>query len=136
MEEFDLHKEFFTVETQCIEYDNCINNNDKNFLETLKRFNVLVEQVQSHNVFSPNEEIADILTENLKFLLIPFYQGDTLFRLMDERKDRIKISKVSLILNNQGFMNEFLKLMNHYGFVNDDVRKELIECSLRRNGRT
>jgi hypothetical protein len=38
-------------------------------------------------MFSPNETIDEIQTENLKLLMAPYYEGDTLFRIMENRAD-------------------------------------------------
>ena len=71
--------------------------------------------IQKENLFSPNEEISDIDPHHLKFLLLPYYQGETMFRFMEERKKRIISSK--------GFFDEFLKLMNHYDLVNKGAKQ-------------
>jgi TAP42-like family len=44
--------------------------------------------------------------------MVPYYEADTLYRIMDNRKERVKLS--------QTFYLEYLKLMNHYGLLDKD----------------
>ena len=106
---------FDKVMKDCMGYEECINNEDKYFSETLNLCEQVVKDIQKESIFSPNEEIADIDPHNLKYLLLPYYQAETMFRLMDDRKKRIQVSKQ--------FYDEFLKLMNHYELVSDDAKR-------------
>jgi hypothetical protein len=60
-------------------------------------------------MFSPNEEIKEIATENLKVIMAPYYEADVLFRIMDKRAERVKMAHV--------FYLEYLRLLNHYGVM-------------------
>lgn len=60
-------------------------------------------------MFSDNEEIKEIETDNIRLLLTPYYEADVLNRIMDNRLERVKLS--------QTFYLEYLKLMNHYGML-------------------
>ena len=60
-------------------------------------------------MFSPNEELKEIATENMKLLMAPYYEADTLFRIMDKRSERVKMSHV--------FYIEYLRLLQHYGVL-------------------
>ena len=57
-------------------------------------------------MFSDNEDIKEIETDHLRLLLVPYYEADTLYRVMDNRGERVKLA--------QTFYLEYLKLMNHY----------------------
>jgi hypothetical protein len=57
-------------------------------------------------VFSSNEELSDIHTENIKLLMIPYYQAQVLMRLMEDRDESVK--------KGHTYFLEYLKLMNHY----------------------
>jgi len=46
--------------------------------------------------------------------MIPYYEADTLFRIMENRLDRVREA--------QHFYLEYLKLMNHYGLL-DEAQK-------------
>ena len=60
-------------------------------------------------MFSPNETIKEVATENLKLLMAPYYEADVLFRIMDKRAERVKLSNV--------FYIEYLRLLQHYGVL-------------------
>jgi hypothetical protein len=47
-------------------------------------------------------------------LLVPYYEADTLYRIMDNRAERVKLS--------QTFYLEYLKLMNHYEQLDSDQK--------------
>jgi len=68
-------------------------------------------------MFSPNEELKEIATENLKLLMAPYWQADVLFRIMDNRKDRVKLAHV--------FYIEYLGMLNHYGVLEKDQQKRM-----------
>ena len=68
------------------------------------------------SIFSPNECINEIHTENLKLLMAPYYQADLLFRIMDNRGERVKLAHV--------FYIEYLRLLNHYGVLDKGQEKQ------------
>ncbi len=43
-------------------------------------------------MFSDNEELKEIETDHVRLLLVPYYEADVLFRVMDNRKERVKLS--------------------------------------------
>jgi hypothetical protein len=53
-----------------------------------------------------NEQLKEIETDHLRLLMVPYYEADTLYRIMDSRPERVKLA--------QTFYLEYLKLMNHY----------------------
>jgi hypothetical protein len=50
----------------------------------------------------------------LRLLLVPYYEADTLYRVMDDRTVRVKLA--------QTFYLEYLKLMSHYGLLDKDQK--------------
>ena len=92
--------------------------------EILNLFNQIVaysKEVSSLALFSGNEEFDEIDTENLKFLLITYYQGELLLLLTEDRKKNIKIATQ--------FFEEFYKVLFTYQFLDKDQinqYKELI----------
>jgi len=110
-----VSEKFDKIIKMCLGFEDCIKNEDKYFLECLKMFEELVQAIQRENLFSPNEEINDIDPKHLKYLLVPYYQAETLFRLMDDRKKRIQSSK--------NFYDEFMKLVDHYELLEDTTKK-------------
>ena len=65
--------------------------------------------IQRESIFSENETLEDIQTECLKLLMVPYYEAQVNFRLMDDREERVRIAHTYFL--------EYLKLMNHYGLL-------------------
>ena len=66
-------------------------------------------------MFSPNENIKEVSTENLKLMMAPYYQADLLFRIMHNRFERVKMAHI--------FYLEYLRLMNHYDLLEKEQHK-------------
>ena len=115
MDEAQLVEEFHKLEIKCIGYDNFVDCDDKNYMATLEELRRLIVQIQNKNMFSPNESIAEVQTEHLKLLMAPYYQADVLFRIMDNRAERVKLAHV--------FFIEYLRLLNHYGVLDEQQAK-------------
>lgn len=94
-----------------------VNNEDKFYIKTLNEVRQLVNDIQRLGLFSPNEEIKEIATENLKLIMAPYYQADVLFRIMDQRGERVKMAHV--------FYLEYLKLLDHYGVLEKSYQNKL-----------
>jgi hypothetical protein len=109
IENLDVIELFHILEKECIGYENFVNCDDMHFTKTLENLRRLVVKIQKQSLFSPNEEIKEIQTENIKLLMAPFYEADVLFRLMDKRYERVKLAHV--------FYIEYLRLLNHYGVL-------------------
>lgn len=77
---------------------------------------MLVVDIQRIGFFSPNEELSELATENLKLIMAPFYTADVLFRIMENRLERVKLAHV--------FYLEYLKLLNHYGVLEKEHVKQ------------
>jgi len=69
----------------------------------------LVERIQQENVFSHNEALSEVYTENIKLLMIPYYQANVLMRVMKDRD--------AMVLKGHTYYLEYLKLMNHYNLL-------------------
>lgn len=107
---------FHKLEKTCIGYDNYIDCGEENFKKTLEDLRLLVCDIQRMGLFSPNEDITEIATESLKLIMVPFYEADVLFRIMENRVDRVKLAHV--------FYLEYLKLLNHYGIMEKEQIKQ------------
>ena len=121
MEGTSISDKFDKIMKAWLGFENGTNNEDSYFIETLKECEELVKDIQKEFLFSPNEEITDIDPRNLKLLLLPYYQAETMYRIMDDRKKRIQTSKT--------FYDEFMKLMNHYALV-DEMAKNAWKASI------
>jgi hypothetical protein len=108
----DFHK----LEKECVGYNDYVNADEEHYLATLDGIRLLVERIQKENIFSPNEEVSDIVTEHLKLLMVPYYEADTLFRIMDKREERVQMAHTYYL--------EYLKLMEHYKLLEKHQTKQ------------
>jgi hypothetical protein len=92
LDNLDAAEMFHILEKECIGYENFVNCDDKHYSKTLENLRRLVIKIQRQSLFSPNEEIKEIQTENIKLLMTPYYEADVLFRLMDKRHERVKMA--------------------------------------------
>ena len=92
-----------------------IDCSDENYMKTLDGLRKVVTDIQSESIFSPNETIDEVPTENLKLLMAPFYEADVLFRIMNKRFERVKMAHC--------FYLEYLRLLDHYGILEKPQRK-------------
>ena len=97
---------FHTLEMRVSGFNDYVDCNEEAFSQTLKGFEDLVKRVQQDSLFSKNETLKDIDTHHLKLLMVPVLEADVLYRMMDERHERVRQSHVYYL--------EFLKLMKHY----------------------
>ena len=111
-----LVEEFHRLEKECVGYDDYVNADEEHFLATLEGLKSLVESIQRESIFSSNEELADIVTEHLKMLMVPYYEAETLFRIMDQREERVKMAHTYYL--------EYLKLMEHYNMLEKHQTKQ------------
>jgi len=100
---------FHKCEKEVADYDQYINREQKNFLATLENLDKLIEQIQRESLFSSNEELRDIATENLKLLMIPYLQAEVLMHIMENRYERV--------LKAHTYYLDYLKLMKHYNLL-------------------
>ena len=83
---------FHALEKECIGFENFINCDDTHYLETLEKMRHLVMEIQREHLFSDNEQIKEVETDHLRLLLVPYYEADVLYRVMDNRAERVKLS--------------------------------------------
>jgi hypothetical protein len=76
--------------------------------------NELFIKVREAKIFSDNEEFKDIKTEDIKYLLITYYQSELIQKFMENRLIRLE----------QGlkFYNEFYKILNMYSYLNKEQK--------------
>jgi hypothetical protein len=78
----------------------------------LDELNQLKLKVYSDAIFSENEEFKEIKTEDLKFLLIPFYQAEQIQKFMENRE---------MILGHAlNFYNEFYISLEKYDYLSKE----------------
>ena len=66
---------FHRLEKECVGYEDYVNADEEHYKATLDGFTKLVDMVKGESIFSSNEELKDIQTENLKLLMVPFYEA-------------------------------------------------------------
>ena len=94
----DLGESFDEVEKLVLGFEDYINSTEPFFLQAFEQLNKLTDEIRKEAMFSPNEDIDDIQTTNLKYLLIPYYQGDSIKRVMENRIMRIQNAKVYIYI--------------------------------------
>lgn len=119
MESFntELCEKFHQLEKECIGYDNYVDADDEHYKKTLEGLRKVVNEIQKQSLFSPNETIKEVQTEHLKLLMAPYYEADVLFRIMEDRMERVKLSQV--------FYIEYLRMLDHYGVLDKDQIRTL-----------
>ena len=115
-ESSSLVEAFHKLEKEVVGYEDYVNADEEHFLATMDGFKSLVEEIQRENIFSANEELKDIHTEHIKILMVPFYEAETLFRIMDKRDERVKTAHTYYL--------EYLKLMDHYELLEKHQTKQ------------
>lgn len=108
---------FFTLEKRVAGYNDYIDCLPESFQKTLECLENLVTRVQQEHVFSNNENLKDIETDHMKLLMIPCLEADVLYRMMDDRAERVRQCHVYYL--------EFLKLMKHYNLLACQQKKKL-----------
>lgn len=89
--------------------------------EAIGRLNRIARLVQSLSLFSTNEEISDIPTSHLQFLLVDYYLGDLHLRPMGglDRKKQLETSSM--------FLSAFLTRCDNLGLVEEEDRCDVLE---------
>jgi len=109
----DISREFHEVLAVCLGYEQTLAENGHPYLATIKRFHLLQHSIIRHAMFSPNEILAEIQEENLKYLLLPYYAAETYARVNNDRMQNL--------LQSQYYYNEYLKLQYHYELLTKEV---------------
>ena len=95
------------------------NGYDKSYEEEWKGiFDSLVEiktYVDKEKIFSDNEEFSDIKTEDLKYVLISYYQSELVQKVQTNRKNMLTVSLK--------FYTDFYKLVKSYNYLSKDQIK-------------
>jgi len=109
----EISRMFDFIQKTYEEYENC--ETKVPFEDTIKILKKLEKSIILHAIFSPNEEFKEIPTENIKYILVPYYISSIFGRIQTNRKSNLMISKT--------YLDEFIKLANFYGLVTKEQRK-------------
>jgi hypothetical protein len=95
---------------------------EENWKQTFNNLNDIKKLVYAQGVFSENEEFKDIKSEDIKFLLIPFYQSELMQKFMENRESNLNYSI--------HFYEEFFKLLDQHEYFEKE-RKEQFKILLK-----
>jgi len=110
----EIYRNYDRAQQIYMEYDNCeINTSYEDMIYLLKK---LEKSIIMHGIFSPNEDFKEIPNENVKYLLIPYLLSDVFSRIQSNKKTNLNLAKT--------YLDEFIKLVNHYGLVDKEQRKK------------
>jgi hypothetical protein len=90
VESDNLAHKFLILEKKAIGYENYEDATEESYLKCLNGFKLLVEDIKRESVFSANETMDEIDTEHLKLMMVPYYEANVMFRVMDQRPMRVK----------------------------------------------
>lgn len=64
-----LHQDFLALEQTCLGYEDYVNANEESYLKTIGELRELVVTIQRESIFSDNEDIKEIDTDSLKYII-------------------------------------------------------------------
>lgn len=85
------------------------NDNGEIWKKTLNDLNDAKKKIYSLGKFSENEEFKELKTEDIKFLLISFYQAELIQRFMQNREN--------MLLHSLQFYKEFFSILKKYEYL-------------------
>ena len=110
----DLNKNMEEVRRKMEKYEEDPSKKEEEWKNTLENIIKVNNSVKQLGIFSENELFSEIKAEDLKFLLIPYFQGELIQKFMDNRD-----SKLDLALK---FYNEFYKKLEIYEYLTKEVK--------------
>jgi len=116
--EASLSQRLETVRRKIEDYDQ--KGYDKKFEEDWKKLlnelNDIKLKIYKEKIFSDNEEFKDIKTEDIKFMLVAFYQSELIQKFMVNRKNILEFALK--------FYDEFYKLLQSYEYLSKEQVKK------------
>lgn len=94
-------------------YDASYENDWKAMLDNL---NEIKKTVYKNKMFSDNEEFSDVKTEDIKYMLIAFYQAEVIQKFQANRKNLLKYALT--------FYAEFYKLLDSYNYLTKEQKAQ------------
>ena len=82
----------------------------------LNELNDIKLKIYKEKIFSDNEEFKDIKTEDIKFMLVAFYQSELIQKFMVNRKNILEFALK--------FYDEFYKLLKSYEYLSKEQIKK------------
>ena len=94
-------------------YEEDPSKREEDWKKTLDSLIQINNEVIKEGIFSENEEFSEIKPEDIKYILIPFFQGELIQKFMENRT-----AKLELALR---FYDEFYKRLNKYNYLSKEV---------------
>ena len=88
---------------------------ESDWKQMLNELNTIKTNVYKEQMFSDNEEFKDVKTEDIKFMLVAYYQSELIQKFHINRKNVLQFALT--------FYNEFFKLLKNYEYVSKDQIK-------------
>jgi hypothetical protein len=82
----------------------------KKTLDSLIQIN---NEVNKEGIFSENEQFSEIKPEDVKYLLIPYFEGELIQKFMENRDAKLEIALK--------FYEEFYSRLNKYEYLTKEV---------------
>ena len=89
---------------------------EEDWKKLLNELNDIKIRVYKEKIFSDNEEFKDIKTEDIKFMLVAFYQSELIQKFMVNRKNILEFALK--------FYDEFYKLLKSYDYLSKEQIKK------------
>jgi hypothetical protein len=102
---------------------------EEKWKQTFNNLNEVKKIVYSQGIFSENEDFKEIKTEDIKFLLIPFYQSELMQKFKENKESNLKFAI--------HFYEEFFKLLDGHEYFEKERKeqfKNLIKKYKNENG--
>ena len=88
---------------------------ESDWKQMLNELNMIKTNIYKEHMFSDNEEFKDVKTEDIKFMLVAYYQSELIQKFHINRKNVLQFALT--------FYNEFFKLLKNYEYVSKDQIK-------------
>ena len=105
-----IRKEFEEYENGKTEGDN------SKYEKLLQKLITMAIEVETAHKFSDNEEFEEIKIEDIKFLLVRYYQGVVIQKFYEHRESKLEIAKQ--------FFEEFFKILRNYSYLSKEKIEE------------
>ena len=89
---------------------------EEDWKKLLNELNDIKVRIYKDKIFSDNEEFKDIKTEDIKFMLVAFYQSELIQKFMVNRKNILEFALK--------FYDEFYKLLKSYEYLSKEQVKK------------
>ncbi len=89
---------------------------EEDWKKLLNELNDIKIRIYKEKIFSDNEEFKDIKTEDIKFMLVAFYQSELIQKFMANRKNILEFALK--------FYDEFYKLLKSYDYLSKEQIKK------------